>query len=70
MQRLLLALAGEQEFVRLSRAALGIASERVRQKYGMGCGHALAQIAEIERIAARFADRPDARVTVESFGEP
>jgi uncharacterized repeat protein (TIGR04042 family) len=57
------------EFVERSRSALAIASERVRQKYGMGCGHAAAQFVEIERTAARFALQPDATVTIEAFEE-
>ena len=57
------------DFVERSRTALEIASERVRLKYGYGCGHAAHQLAEIERIAAQFDARPDARVTVEAFEE-
>jgi uncharacterized repeat protein (TIGR04042 family) len=56
------------EFLQRSREALEIASERVRQKYGYGCGHASAQLEEIERIASRFGAQ-DARVTVEAFEE-
>jgi uncharacterized repeat protein (TIGR04042 family) len=55
------------EFVALSRAALERGSERVREKYGYGCGQAAAQIAEIERTAAQFDAR--ARVTVEAIEE-
>ncbi|MCW5625311.1 MAG: MSMEG_0570 family nitrogen starvation response protein [Burkholderiales bacterium] len=54
-------------FRALSREALTIASERVRQKYGMGCAHAERQLLEIEQIAARFVGQPDAGVTVEAF---
>lgn len=57
------------DFVDKARAALSIASERVQAKYGMACGHALSQIAEIEQKSANFADKPDARVTVVSFSE-
>lgn len=57
------------DFLARSREALTIASERVRQKYGMGCAHAAHQLAEIEAMAARFTDRADARVLVESFEE-
>ncbi|MBI3528859.1 MAG: MSMEG_0570 family nitrogen starvation response protein [Betaproteobacteria bacterium] len=57
------------EFVQRSRTALDIASERVRQKYGYGCGHAAAQLEEIERIAAQFDNRSGVRVTVEAFEE-
>ena len=56
------------DFVQRSRAALGLASERVREKYGYGCAHAALQIEEIERAAGRF-DGPDARVRVEAFEE-
>lgn len=55
------------DFVARSREALGIASERVRQKFGMPCGHALRQLAEIEHRAAAFADDPAATVTIERF---
>jgi len=57
------------EFLSRSRTALGLASERVRVKYGMPCSRALAQLAEIERIAASHSDRPAAAVRVESFRE-
>jgi uncharacterized repeat protein (TIGR04042 family) len=55
------------EFVERSRAALLHASERVAQKYGYGCGHASAQIREIEATASRWAGDPTATVTVLSF---
>ena len=58
------------EFVDRSREALGIASERVRAKYGFACSQAMDQLAEIEHIAARFApsaDGADAEVTVVAF---
>lgn len=54
------------EFVETSKAALEYASERVAQKYGYGCGHAHAQIREIEARAASFAGG-DGNVVVESF---
>jgi uncharacterized repeat protein (TIGR04042 family) len=57
------------EFLSRSRTALGIASERVRIKYGSPCSRALDQLAEIERIAGSHADRPGAAVTVETFRE-
>jgi len=64
-------VAGEDyalpEFLELSREALGIASERVRAKYGFACSQALDQLAEIEGIAQRFQDRPEARVQVLRF---
>jgi uncharacterized repeat protein (TIGR04042 family) len=55
------------DFLRRSRAALEIASERVRQKYGYRCGQAASQLDEIERVAVQFESQPGAQVTVESF---
>jgi uncharacterized repeat protein (TIGR04042 family) len=55
------------EFLGLSRKALQHGSERVRQKYGYGCGQAEWQIAEIERLAVRFADTPAACVNILEF---
>ncbi len=55
------------EFVERSRLALGVASERVRARYGMACSRALSQIDRIEHRARDFATRPDSRVTVLSF---
>jgi uncharacterized repeat protein (TIGR04042 family) len=55
------------DFLERSRTALGIASERVRAKYGMPCRRALAQLARIETAAGAFTDIPDARVAVEAF---
>ncbi|URD34674.1 MSMEG_0570 family nitrogen starvation response protein [Methylobacterium tardum] len=53
------------EFVMKTRAALNIASERVREKYGFACSSALDQLARIEAAARRQA--PGGQVTVESF---
>jgi uncharacterized repeat protein (TIGR04042 family) len=55
------------EFLERSRAALTIASERVREKYGFACSNAAAQLAEIDRTAARFAELPGGSVRVEAF---
>jgi uncharacterized repeat protein (TIGR04042 family) len=55
------------EFARRCREGLERGSERVRMKYGYGCGHAALQAEEIDRLAARFADWPEARVLVEAF---
>jgi uncharacterized repeat protein (TIGR04042 family) len=55
------------DFVERSRQALGIASERVREKYGFACSAALDQLAQIERDAGRFADQPGATVKVIEF---
>ncbi|SAK53599.1 hypothetical protein AWB81_01145 [Caballeronia arationis] len=55
------------DFVARSREALGIASERVREKYGFACSSAMDQLARIEQEAERFASDPHARVTVIEF---
>jgi uncharacterized repeat protein (TIGR04042 family) len=57
------------EFLQRSRTALGIASDRVKAKYGMPCRRALAQLARIEAAAGAFKDVPDARVAVDGFDE-
>jgi uncharacterized repeat protein (TIGR04042 family) len=49
------------------RAALNIASERVRAKYGHACSLALGQLARIEAIADDFAEARDAQVVCETF---
>lgn len=54
------------EFVSLSCLALGIASERVRARFGFPCGRAQAQIARIEETARR---QEAGTVHVESFEE-
>ena len=53
------------DFVQLSRTALEHASTRVAQKYGFGCGQALAQIRAIEQRATLYPD--GGHVVVESF---
>lgn len=53
-----------EEFLQRTRQALGIASERVRARYGFACSQAMDQLAEIERIGTRFAGIADAEVTV------
>lgn len=57
------------EFMQRSRAALTIASERVREKYGFACSRAMAQLARLEAMAGHFERAKDARVTVTSFEE-
>jgi uncharacterized repeat protein (TIGR04042 family) len=57
------------DFLARSRVALCLASDRVQAKYGMPCSRAMGQLARLEQHAARFADAPDARVTVETFTE-
>ena len=54
------------EFLTLSRLALGTASERVRQLYGFPCGRAEAQIARLEETARR---QEPGTVHVEAFEE-
>lgn len=55
------------DFVRISRGALTIASDRVAAKFGFPCSRAARQIAAIDVAAARFAGDPDATVTVVAF---
>ena len=57
------------DFLRRTREALAIASERVRAKFGFACSLALDQLAQIESEAARFADAPQAQVEVVGFDE-
>lgn len=55
------------DFLGRTREALGIASERVRAKFGFACSQAMDQLAEIEQIAHRFHEQPEAQVTVLRF---
>ncbi|MFG2784176.1 MSMEG_0570 family nitrogen starvation response protein [Streptomyces prunicolor] len=55
------------EFVERSRTALGIAGERVREKFGFFCTGASDQLARIERTAAAYGDIGGAKVTVEAL---
>lgn len=55
------------DFLGRTREALGIASERVRAKFGFACSQAMDQLAEIEQIAQRFDEQPEAQVTVLRF---
>jgi uncharacterized repeat protein (TIGR04042 family) len=55
------------EFLSRSRAGLQAASDRVREVYGAPCSRAAAQLAEIERLGARFGEQLDARVRVVSI---
>lgn len=57
------------DFLERSRTALGIASDRVKAKYGVACSAAAAQLARIEAGCGRFADDAEARVRVDAFGE-
>ncbi|MBP2293726.1 MSMEG_0570 family nitrogen starvation response protein [Azospirillum rugosum] len=56
-----------EEFTRISREALTIASDRVAERYGFPCSRAARQIGEIEAKAARFAALPAPTVTVVAF---
>lgn len=55
------------DFVERSRTALGIAGERVKEKFGFYCTGASEQLAQIERTAAGYAADSAAKVTVESL---
>ncbi|MBW8705784.1 hypothetical protein MBT84_39860 [Streptomyces sp. MBT84] len=55
------------DFVERSRTALGIAGERVREKFGFYCTGASEQIEQIEQTAAAYAAEGDAKVTVEAL---
>ncbi|NNN31404.1 MSMEG_0570 family nitrogen starvation response protein [Streptomyces sp. S3(2020)] len=55
------------EFVERSRTALGIAGERVKEKFGFYCTGASDQLAQIEQIAATYTSVTGAKVTVESL---
>ena len=55
------------DFLMRARAALSIASDRVRAKYGRPCGLALGQLARIEAAAAGFASAAGAQVLCETF---
>ncbi|WP_213957610.1 MSMEG_0570 family nitrogen starvation response protein [Variovorax sp. dw_954] len=55
------------DFLGRAREALGIASERVRAKYGFACSQAMDQLAEIEQVARRFDAHPDAQVVILRF---
>jgi uncharacterized repeat protein (TIGR04042 family) len=54
------------DFVERSRIALGIASQRVLEKYGFPCARAELTMAHIERKASAFAGLASATVAVES----
>jgi uncharacterized repeat protein (TIGR04042 family) len=56
------------DFLARSRAALSLASERVRAKYGYACTGAMEQLAAIEERAA--AVDPGAAVAVVGFELP
>jgi uncharacterized repeat protein (TIGR04042 family) len=53
------------EFLDTCRAGLNAASERVRERYGMACSRAMAQLAAIETTAR--TQSPKGAVTIESL---
>jgi len=55
------------DFVERSRTALGIAGERVREKFGFSCTGASEQLRRIEQVASAFDAVTGAEVTVESL---
>ena len=56
------------DFIARSRTMLGIASERVRAKYGYACSAALDQLRVLEELAAGYD--AGAQVTVVAFELP
>ncbi len=58
-----------EDFVKRSRAALTIASDRVAAKYGYPCGLALGQLAEIEAKSAKYRDVMQPKVRFIQFIE-
>jgi len=56
-----------EEFLRRSREAFRIADERVRARFGFGCGHGQRTLQDIEQKA--LACPADGLVTVERFEE-
>ncbi len=57
------------DFLCRLREATAIANDRVRAKYGFACSMAMDQLAQIEALAQRHADAPQATVTVLAFDE-
>lgn len=58
-----------EDFTARCRTALGIASERVRAKYGFPCSLAQAEVSRIAHQAARFQGHPGTKVRVLKFIE-
>jgi uncharacterized repeat protein (TIGR04042 family) len=58
-----------EDFMRRSRTALTIASDRVKEKYGFACSRAMGQLARLESAARRFDATTMGGVTVTSFEE-
>ena len=57
------------DFLARSRAALTIASDRVKARYGFACSLAMGQLARIEARGVQFASASQSRGTLESFEE-
>jgi uncharacterized repeat protein (TIGR04042 family) len=57
------------EFLTRAVEALGIASDRVAQKYGFPCSRAQASVAAINQAATKFADLPDATIKILEFSQ-
>ncbi|MEV7975503.1 MSMEG_0570 family nitrogen starvation response protein [Streptomyces sp. NPDC086519] len=55
------------DFLERSRTALGIAGERVREKFGFSCTGASGQLERIEETARVRAFPADGKVTVEAL---
>ncbi|MDX2933447.1 MSMEG_0570 family nitrogen starvation response protein [Streptomyces ipomoeae] len=55
------------DFVERSRTALGIAGERVKEKFGFYCTGASDQLAQIEQTATAYTSFADAKVIIESL---
>ncbi|MFD5074543.1 MSMEG_0570 family nitrogen starvation response protein [Streptomyces sp. NPDC058371] len=55
------------DFLERSRTALGIASDRVREKYGFASTGSSDQLAQIEETAATYASLDGAKVAVEAL---
>ncbi len=58
-----------EDFVERSRTALNIASDRVKEKYGMPCSLAMRQLAKIETTASQYVDHSQPIVRVLEFIE-
>jgi uncharacterized repeat protein (TIGR04042 family) len=57
------------DFLDRSRTALHIASDRVKEKYGMPCGLALGQLQAIESKVSQYQTLPEPMVRVVKFIE-
>lgn len=56
-----------EDFVKRSRTALRIASDRVREKYGRPCNLALSQLQRIEVIATNYKHLSQPKVRLLQF---